>query len=93
MPGRQGSLKYRRSCYAFDLILANGAMLQDQGLCVSREGYRIFSPGFLLEDDPQWLGHRPFRTYRGYKYHGGFSDHLPVFIDIYTKGGQPFENR
>ena len=91
MPGWQGSLKYRKRWYAFDLILVSGALLQDQGLCVSKKGYRVFTPGFLLEDDPQWLGRRPFRTYRGYRYHGGFSDHLPVFIDIYTKTGQPFE--
>ena len=91
--GRSGSLKYRRRWYDFDLILVSGALLQDQGLCVSKNGYRVFSPGFLLEDDPQWLGHRPFRTYRGYRYHGGFSDHLPVYIDINTKGRQSFETR
>jgi len=91
LPGQSWSLKYRGRWYGFDLILVNGALLQDQGLCVSKKGYRVFSPGFLLEDDPQWLGRRPFRTYRGYRYHGGFSDHLPVFIDIYTKVGQLFE--
>lgn len=86
MPGQPGSLKYRRRWYGFDLILVSGSMLHSQGLSVSKNGYRIFSPGFLLEDDPQWLGKRPFRTYRGYRYHGGISDHLPVFIDIYTNG-------
>lgn len=91
-PGGAGSLKYRRRWYGFDLILANGALLKDQGLFVCKDGYRIFSPGFLLEDDPQWLGQRPFRTYRGYRYHGGFSDHLPVFIDIYTKETVPDKN-
>jgi hypothetical protein len=93
MPGRSGSLKYRGRWYGFDLILVSGTLLQDQGLCVSKNGYRVFTPGFLLEDDPQWLGRRPFRTYRGYRYHGGFSDHLPVFIDINTKGVQLFDAR
>jgi len=88
LQGMSGSMKYRRRWYGFDLILAGGALLQDQGLCISKKGYRIFSPGFLLEEDPQWLGQRPFRSYRGYKYHGGFSDHLPVYIDIQTKCGQ-----
>ena len=41
-----------------------------------------FSPPFLLENDDKFLGQRPFRTYIGFKYHGGFSDHLPVFIDL-----------
>lgn len=91
LSGQPGTLKYRGRWFGFDLIMVSGALLQDQGLCVSKEGYRVFTPDFLLEDDPQWLGRRPFRTYRGYRYHGGFSDHLPVYIDIYTKTGQPFE--
>jgi hypothetical protein len=82
MRGRSGSLKYHGRWYGFDLILVSGALLRDRGLRVNRDGFRIFSPGFLLEDDPQWLGSRPFRTYRGYSYHGGFSDHLPVYIDL-----------
>jgi hypothetical protein len=82
LPGMPGSLKYRGRWYLFDLILVSGTLLEDPGLCISREGYRIFSPDFLLEDDPQWLGSRPFRTYQGYRYHGGFSDHLPVYIDL-----------
>jgi hypothetical protein len=89
VPGPSGSLKYLGRWYRFDLILVNGTLLQDQGLCVGKNGYRVFSPTFLLEEDPQWLGCRPFRTYRGYRYRGGFSDHLPVFIDIYTKGVLP----
>jgi hypothetical protein len=81
-PGRSGSLKYRGRWYGFDLILVSGALLRDPAFCVSSDGYKVFAPGFLLEDDPQWLGSRPFRTYRGYSYHGGFSDHLPVYIDL-----------
>jgi hypothetical protein len=86
LPGIYGSLKYRGRWYAFDLILASRALLQDPALCISREGYRVFAPDFLLEDDPQWLGSRPFRTYLGYRYQGGFSDHLPVYIDLVTNG-------
>ena len=91
LTGRPGSLKYQGRWYGFDLILVSGALLQDQALCVSRDGYRVFAPDFLLEDDPQWLGSRPFRTYRGYRYQGGFSDHLPVYIDLFTNGTQPSE--
>ena len=25
---------------------------------------------------------RPFRTYMGYRYEGGFSDHLPILADF-----------
>ncbi len=84
LPGQPCSLKYRGRWYGFDLILVSGALLLDPKLCVSRDGFRVFAPGFLLEDDPLWLGRRPFRTYRGYSYQGGFSDHLPVYIDLYA---------
>jgi hypothetical protein len=77
-----GSHKYRGRWYGFDLILVSRALLNDPALQVHPDGFRIFAPGFLLEDDPVWLGKRPIRTYRGYRYMGGFSDHLPVYLDL-----------
>lgn len=38
--------------------------------------------GFLLVEDLRYLGVKPLRTFSGYRYQGGFSDHLPVFVDI-----------
>ena len=35
-----------------------------------------------LEEDEKYGGDIPFRTYWGRKYHGGFSDHLPVCVDF-----------
>ncbi|MCD4735583.1 MAG: hypothetical protein K8R53_06035, partial [Bacteroidales bacterium] len=32
--------------------------------------------------DDKYLGIKPFRTFSGPRYIGGFSDHLPVFIKI-----------
>ena len=29
-----------------------------------------------------WRGERPFRTYYGFKYEGGYSDHLPLIVDF-----------
>jgi len=43
----------------------------------------IFSPDFLLHDDPVYPGQSPFSTYRGYRYQGGYSDHLPVVVNVY----------
>jgi hypothetical protein len=42
----------------------------------------IFRPGFLLKNDPKYPGVTPFSTYRGYRYQGGISDHLPVLLDL-----------
>ena len=38
---------------------------------------------FMLTEDNTHLGHRPLRSYYGYEYEGGYSDHLPVGIDLY----------
>ena len=29
-----------------------------------------------------YLNKKPFRTYVGFKYNNGFSDHLPIFLDL-----------
>lgn len=42
----------------------------------------VFRRDFLLESDGRHQTQRPFRTYSGLKYKGGFSDHLPVYIDL-----------
>lgn len=42
---------------------------------------------FLLEADEKYTGIKPFRTYIGYTYHGGISDHLPLMFQCYP--GKP----
>lgn len=37
---------------------------------------------FLLEREPLFGGVRPFRTYNGVRYKGGYADHLPVRITL-----------
>ena len=37
---------------------------------------------FLLEEDEKYTGSMPFRTYRGFAYNGGISDHLPLLVHI-----------
>jgi hypothetical protein len=52
------------------------------GLVTDSGMFRVFSPSFLLIRDPVYPGSSPYSTYRGYRYQGGFSDHLPVLLDI-----------
>jgi len=79
----RGSLKYQGKWNTFDQIIVSGSLLPGgQGLTVTEEGYRIFGESFLLTPDKKYEGFKPFRTYSGYSYQGGFSDHLPVYIDL-----------
>ena len=43
---------------------------------------QILKYPFLLEEDEKYGGDIPSRTYWGKKYHGGYSDHLPVCVDF-----------
>jgi len=81
----RGTVKFRGQWNLFDQVIVSGTLLQTKpGLWVLPSGYRIFGPSFLLTEDDQYNGFKPFRTYNGYNYQGGFSDHLPVYIDLYA---------
>ena len=44
--------------------------------------YYLIHHEFLLEEDKKHGGDKPYRTYNGMKYQGGFSDHLPIALDL-----------
>ncbi|HET9571495.1 MAG TPA: endonuclease/exonuclease/phosphatase family protein [Bacteroidales bacterium] len=57
-------------------------MIVSTNLLAKTSEAHIFGPDFLLLEDDRWLGKKPFRTYNGMVYQGGYSDHLPVWIDL-----------
>jgi hypothetical protein len=63
---------------ALDQIIVSGNLLNNNRFWVDSDNVRIFDAGFLLSDNEKHLGKQPFRTYNGFNYLGGFSDHLPV---------------
>ncbi len=62
--------------FLFDQIIVSGSLIKDEGLMLKERKSTIFSQPWLLRDG------KPYRTYQGPVYKGGFSDHLPVFIDL-----------
>ena len=78
-----GTLKYQSQWSVFDQIIVSGALLhQENGLFTRPEWAQIAKLPFLLEKDERWGGQRLNRTYYGFKYQGGFSDHLPVLLKL-----------
>lgn len=65
--------------YLFDQMIVTGSLLTDTRLTVKGKKNYIFCQNWLLKDG------RPHRSYRGPIYTGGFSDHLPIFIDLYYR--------
>lgn len=79
----EGSHKYHGKWSMIDQMIVSDALLNSKiGLSTQYENHKIFSADFLLENDATYLGKKPFRTYIGFKYHNGFSDHLPVILDL-----------
>ena len=91
MNGKQGgTYRYRGEWGILDQLILNGTFLNHTGnLTTEFNRARILTFPFLLEEDENYGGDKPFRTYNGMKYHGGYSDHLPVCVDIDIKYPAP----
>jgi len=78
-----GTYKYQGRWQIFDQYIVSGNLLVNKsGLVTSNSGNKIFSNDLILEKDRSYQGKKPFRTYLGPVYHGGISDHLPVYLDL-----------
>jgi len=78
-----GSYKYQGEWNILDQLIVSGFLLNNkEGLFTSEKQAGICNQSFLLEKDEKYSGVKPFRTYYGMKYQGGYSDHLPVFLDF-----------
>lgn len=72
------SYKYRDQWSAIDQLMVR---IPDASHAVVGP-FGVARIGFLLVDDERYMGVKPHRTFSGYRYLGGFSDHLPVYVDI-----------
>ena len=43
---------------------------------------RVYDAEWIMETDEKFQGLKPKRTYNGFQYQNGFSDHLPIVMDI-----------
>jgi len=81
--GSMGTYRYMGTWETIDqVIVSEGLLKGNRGLYAEKKNFRIFSPDFLLRKDSKYPGMTTFSTYSGYRYIGGFSDHLPVLLDI-----------
>jgi len=74
-PAMMASHKYQGEWGWLDQMIVNRGFehLGQARLCVFP---------FMLTNETARLGHRPARSYYGYQYEGGYSDHLPILIDM-----------
>jgi len=78
-PSRYGSHKYQGEWGYLDQFILNRGW--ESGNLHIGKVCSFFMP-FQLTTDDSHLGHRPFRSYYGYQFEGGYSDHLPILLDL-----------
>lgn len=79
-----GTIKFRGAWEVIDMIIVSSTLLnRKHRVYANPDGGMIFQADFLTEEDVSFVGLRPFRTYLGFRYHGGFSDHFPIYMDLY----------
>ena len=71
-----GSHKWEGRWSMLDQFYLSEPLLEESGQA------QIFVKPFLLQEDEKFGGYEPFRTYSGPRYIGGFSDHLPVYVEV-----------
>lgn len=84
----RGSYNYQGHWSFLDQIIVSQNLADSNSFCpltLSSKQGQVFDADFLLVDDEKNLKRKPFRTYLGVKYQGGYSDHLPVYIDLIRK--------
>lgn len=83
---KQGSHKFQGEWSIIDQIIVSDALYAGKNhISIEYNQAEIFCPDFLLMPDEKYFGKKPFRTFNGPVYLGGYSDHLPVFIRLISK--------
>jgi endonuclease/exonuclease/phosphatase family metal-dependent hydrolase len=74
--GVYGTYRYKGEWDSLDHIFGS------KSICEKIDTTYIHAPRFLLEEDNEYGGYRPRRTYNGMRYQRGYSDHLPLVVRI-----------
>ena len=74
----QGTHKYQGRWSFLDQFYLSDTLLYTTDV-------QVYSAPYLLEDDLRYLDVKPSRTYIGYRYRAGYSDHLPIRLTIQYK--------
>lgn len=77
-----GTNKFRGQWGVIDQFIVSSPLLDGRNKSIKVINAEIFSPAFLLMKDEAYTGTIPYRTFNGYRYVGGFSDHLPILMHL-----------
>jgi hypothetical protein len=79
----EGTIQFQGKWSVFDQFIVTGNLVRDlDAVTTLKAEAHIFRRDFLTGKDDRNLGEKLNRTYAGPRYLGGFSDHLPVYLDL-----------
>ena len=79
----KGSHNHRGHWGMLDQFIVSRGLLGDaQGYCIKANSVAIFNPRWILYKNKNTGQNLPNRTFSGKRYHGGYSDHLPITLEF-----------
>lgn len=82
LPKNEGTHQYRGEWAYLDQVIVSRSLRNGTNGLKLIPGPFVFREDFLLELNEKYQNMQPNRTYIGPSYHGGYSDHLPIFVDL-----------
>ena len=80
--GRVGSYKYRGVWGMLDQIIVSVSLLMHGSTTLVARAATLYAPPWLLMEDSKYGDNKPYSTFYGWRYQGGYSDHLPIYVDV-----------
>lgn len=78
-----GSYKYKGNWNLLDQFVVSSSLLDTtQNLYCRPTDLEIIERSYLFEEDKTYMGKKPYRTFLGNYFNGGYSDHLPVALKL-----------
>lgn len=80
--GNEGTINHQGNWLLFDHFITSNSLMDDKKIDLTPNKSSIFFEEWILYTNPKYKDQKPNRTYGGKNYYGGYSDHLPVWIEI-----------
>ena len=91
---KKGTYRYRGEWGIFDqFLVSRNVKAKNEKAKAILKNVLILRHPFLLEEDEKYGGDKPFRTYNGMKFVGGYSDHLPIALDFLIRDDKGYYSR
>lgn len=77
---KKGTHKYKGNWAQIDYFLLSDNLLVESNGELHIKDWKVGDMPFLMEPDANYSGNKPYRTFVGFRYNGGISDHLPLVL-------------